>query len=263
MYAEIFAGLHEDPTHHLTVTFEADHDEMVMVRDIPLYSTCVPSKERLNAPDGVKRASTVREGDVLWTFDEAGALVTTTVQSVLSRDARELVEITAGRQKMRVTPDHPVLTPGGWVVAGDLVVGEKVRAIEPRRLCQERYPIEEGYDLGYVLGAVGSDGSIQDGRRISLVVHDLQFAERFAITMEEAFDIDAHVEAIRVPSGFLEREIPMYRVRIVSSYIGRLLLHWFGGSKGTKEFHFPRVVLRSKEMMSGSSMGTAMVTGTR
>ena len=26
------------PSHHLTVTFEADHDEMVMVRDIPVHS---------------------------------------------------------------------------------------------------------------------------------------------------------------------------------------------------------------------------------
>ncbi len=40
MYAEMFAGLHEDPARHLTVTFEADHDEMVMVRDIPLHSMC-------------------------------------------------------------------------------------------------------------------------------------------------------------------------------------------------------------------------------
>ncbi len=40
MYEEIFAGLREDPAHHLTVTFEASHDEMVMVRDIPLYSAC-------------------------------------------------------------------------------------------------------------------------------------------------------------------------------------------------------------------------------
>ena len=38
MYDEIFAGLHEDPSRHLTVTFEAEHDEMVMVRDIPLHS---------------------------------------------------------------------------------------------------------------------------------------------------------------------------------------------------------------------------------
>jgi GTP cyclohydrolase IA len=40
MYVELFAGLHEDPAEHLTVTFAADHDEMVMVRDIPLYSYC-------------------------------------------------------------------------------------------------------------------------------------------------------------------------------------------------------------------------------
>jgi GTP cyclohydrolase I len=40
MYAEIFSGLHEDPHHHLKVTFEAGHDEMVMVRDIPFYSCC-------------------------------------------------------------------------------------------------------------------------------------------------------------------------------------------------------------------------------
>jgi GTP cyclohydrolase I len=40
MYEEIFAGLHEDPSRHLTVTFEAEHDEMVMVRDIPIHSVC-------------------------------------------------------------------------------------------------------------------------------------------------------------------------------------------------------------------------------
>jgi len=40
MYEEIFAGLHDDPSRHLVTTFEAEHDEMVMVRDIPLVSHC-------------------------------------------------------------------------------------------------------------------------------------------------------------------------------------------------------------------------------
>jgi GTP cyclohydrolase IA len=40
MYAEIFAGLHDSPDRHLKTTFEAEHDEMVMVRDIPIYSAC-------------------------------------------------------------------------------------------------------------------------------------------------------------------------------------------------------------------------------
>jgi GTP cyclohydrolase I len=40
MYEELFSGLHESPDHHLKVQFEACHDEMVMVRDIPCYSSC-------------------------------------------------------------------------------------------------------------------------------------------------------------------------------------------------------------------------------
>ena len=40
MYEEIFAGLHDDPSRHLVTTFEAEHDEMVMVRDISLTSFC-------------------------------------------------------------------------------------------------------------------------------------------------------------------------------------------------------------------------------
>ena len=40
MYAEICSGLHEQVDTHLAVTFEAGHDEMVMVRDIPTYSLC-------------------------------------------------------------------------------------------------------------------------------------------------------------------------------------------------------------------------------
>ena len=40
MYAETCAGLHEDPSRHLKVTFDAGHDEMILVRDIPVYSMC-------------------------------------------------------------------------------------------------------------------------------------------------------------------------------------------------------------------------------
>ena len=40
MYAEIFAGIHEDPEAVVDAVFDVGHDEMIMVRDIPLYSTC-------------------------------------------------------------------------------------------------------------------------------------------------------------------------------------------------------------------------------
>ncbi len=39
-YAETFAGLWQDPSDVLATTFDEDHDEMVLVKDIPMYSTC-------------------------------------------------------------------------------------------------------------------------------------------------------------------------------------------------------------------------------
>ncbi len=40
MYEEVLAGFGENPADHLEVTFAAEHDEMVMVRDIPFASLC-------------------------------------------------------------------------------------------------------------------------------------------------------------------------------------------------------------------------------
>jgi len=40
MFAELFEGLQTDPTEYLRVGFEAGHDEMVILRDIPFYSVC-------------------------------------------------------------------------------------------------------------------------------------------------------------------------------------------------------------------------------
>ncbi len=39
-YAEMFAGLRQDPADVLSTTFDLGHEEMVMVRDIELYSCC-------------------------------------------------------------------------------------------------------------------------------------------------------------------------------------------------------------------------------
>src|SRR6201988_5551803 len=39
-YEEIFAGLRQRPDDVLTTTFDLGHDEMVLVRDIEVYSMC-------------------------------------------------------------------------------------------------------------------------------------------------------------------------------------------------------------------------------
>jgi len=40
MYGEIFAGLCRDPREELKVFQEEKHEEMILVRDIPIYSVC-------------------------------------------------------------------------------------------------------------------------------------------------------------------------------------------------------------------------------
>lgn len=40
MYLELFQGLWQDPAEVLNVTFDENHDEMVILRDIPFYSMC-------------------------------------------------------------------------------------------------------------------------------------------------------------------------------------------------------------------------------
>lgn len=40
MYAEIFSGISQDPQEVLRVSLEEGHEEIVLVKDIPLYSIC-------------------------------------------------------------------------------------------------------------------------------------------------------------------------------------------------------------------------------
>ncbi|WP_084157100.1 GTP cyclohydrolase I FolE [Haematomicrobium sanguinis] len=39
-YAEVFSGIGQDPADILSTTFDIQHDEMVLVKDIPFYSMC-------------------------------------------------------------------------------------------------------------------------------------------------------------------------------------------------------------------------------
>ena len=40
MYAEVFAGIERDPSEDLTILFQEKYDEMILVKDIPVYSMC-------------------------------------------------------------------------------------------------------------------------------------------------------------------------------------------------------------------------------
>jgi GTP cyclohydrolase I len=235
---------------------EDKYDEMVLVKDIDFYSLCVPSKQLVNAVGGAKPARQVRPGDMLWTLDR-GVVRQTEVVRVGSRKTRDIVEVRTAAGSFRVTPDHPVMTEYGWREAEELKPGMPVEWINARSLCRAVDEPVPGYALGYVLGATAADGSIQEARRICLTVKDESFATKYCAQFRAAFPSSAPaVERVTSRSGFLARDIPMYRVRVVSSFIGEKFCRWFGlpedGSRSkTRIFKFPRVVTSSQPMMQG------------
>jgi GTP cyclohydrolase I len=253
-YEYLFAGLGEDPALHLKVGFTEDYGEMVLIRDIPLASLCIPGKQLVNAVAGAKRAAEVEVGDELWTL-ERGFLARTTVTRISSRKTYDVVCIRTAEGSIKVTEDHPIKTDKGWCEARDLLPGDAVEWFPPRKLCRETLPVVPGYDLGYLLGAVASEGSIQDERRISVVVGDRQFAEKVVEAWRGAFSIEARIENIEVDSGYLARKVPMHRVRVVSSYAAEKISGWLKMPRGcrdkTRGFRFPVVVTASQEMTQG------------
>ena len=228
--------------------FEESNNNMVVLRDIEFYSMCVPSKQLVSAVGGVKQAASVVMGDQLWTLHE-GRVVPTTVTQITSHKTRRLVAVETEQGTVRVTPDHPFATPQGWVEACDLE-GLQVEWSSSQNLHRPRYVPERNYSLGYVIGAVCSDGTVSQ-RYISLVVNEELFARRFALCLKDAFGIDASVESVTRPSGFTGRPTPGFRVRVVSSYLADLFRQYLGGDPHHMRQRFPRVVLDSPEVFKG------------
>ncbi|WP_247745833.1 hypothetical protein [Streptomyces oryzae] len=65
------------------------------------------------------------------------------------------------------------------------------------------------------------------------------------------------------PSGFLERDVPGFRVRVVSSYLADLVCQYVGGDAHRLRQRFPRVVLRDRETFDGFLDGYADGDGCR
>jgi len=255
---KLYGGYKEDPKKILGTVFEEGAcNEMVVLHDIKFFSTCVPGHQLVNAVSGAKRAREIYVGDELWTLKN-GVPIKTKVLEITTRKAPSTVSLKLKNGiKIDVTPDHPIKVPTGWEEAGNLKSGDVVEYINSKTLCKDQYEFNLNYDLGYALGAIASDGSIQDDRRICLEVGELWFAEKFVKSLKGAFGFEAKIQATKKPSGFLKKDIDQFRVRIVSSQIAKRLIKLLGLPSGlgsqskTKKFQFPRFVLTNIEIMQG------------
>jgi len=134
MYAEVFAGLREDPEHHLEVQFEAEHDEMVMVRDIPFYSMCehhlLPFVGKAHVAYVPGEAGKITGLSKLARLVEAYARRPQVQERLTSQVADKLMEVLEPRGTLVVVEaEHHCMSMRGVRKPGSLTITSAVRGI--------------------------------------------------------------------------------------------------------------------------------------
>ncbi|MGW3358099.1 hypothetical protein ACWDFL_22125 [Streptomyces bungoensis] len=214
----------------------------------------LPSRQTVNAVGGRLRARSIQVGCRLWTLQEERT-VQTTVTDVAVTKVREVVEVVTDHLTFTVAPDQLLGTPDGWVHARD-ARGTVLAWTQARKLNRQRLVVTPGYDFGYLVGATCSDGTVGKNY-VSLVVNEQRFAERYAVCLSRATGLSARLEAVTRPSGYLQRDAPGFRVRVVSSYLADLMRQYVGGDAHHMRQRFPRVVLRNRATFDGFLDGYA------
>lgn len=220
----------------------------------------LPSKQTVNAVGGRLQAREVAVGTRLWTLDGSRA-AQTTVTDVTAVKARAVVDVVTSHAAFTVAGHLLLATPSGWVRAED-ATGRTIAWTHARKLCRERLTFRMGYAFGYFVGATCADGTVGKNY-VSLVVNDEAFATRYARSLTEATGLAARLQPVTRPSGYLGREIPGFRVRVVSSYLADALRQYAGGDAHHMRQAFPRVVLRDREVFDGFLDGYADGDGCR
>ncbi|MFF3759283.1 hypothetical protein ACWEPR_33530 [Streptomyces sp. NPDC004290] len=206
------------------------------------------SKMLVNLVGGCAQAKNVVPGSAMWTLD-GDRTVQTTVVDVTAVKGRQAVDVVTDHMTFTAGPDLLLLTPDGWTRAAD-AAGTVIAWTHARKLCRERLTIRPGYEFGYFVGATCADGTVGKNY-VSLVVNDGGFAARYATALTACAGVPARVEAVSRPSGYLKRDLPGFRVRVVSSYLSDALRHYVGGDAHHMRHRFPRVVLRDIDTFEG------------
>ncbi|MFF0478000.1 hypothetical protein [Streptomyces sp. NPDC004284] len=202
----------------------------------------------VNLVDGCARAKNVVPGSVMWTLDSDRTVQTTAVD-VTAVKGRQAVDVVTDHMTFTAGPDLLLLTPDGWTQAAD-TAGTTIAWTYAKKLCRERLMIRPGYEFGYFVGATCADGTVGKNY-VSLVVNEEAFATRYATALTACTGLLARLEAVTRPSGYLKRDLPGFRVRVVSSYLSDALRHYVGGDAHHMRQRFPRVVLRDIDTFSG------------
>ena len=154
MYAEVFAGLRQDPADVLRVGFEEGYQEMVLVKDIPFYSMC---EHHFLPFHGVAHVGYIPNGRVVGISKLARALeILARRPQLQERLTGQLADVIMSTLEpagvgVVVSAEHlcydretEILTPNGWVRFDHLPLGLPVAQVDTTTL-EMSFVVPEGY----------------------------------------------------------------------------------------------------------------------
>lgn len=157
----------------------------------PTYGLCVPGDEKvLDATTGLHvpiRDFEVGHKTKSWN-EETGEWSANVVSDLVHTGMKDCVEITvSNHRKVRVSKTHPLLTPRGWVAAGDLTVGAELAMND---VAMPEIEDKSGLtpDLAWFIGVMLGDGTIPGSKGYPYVTTtDQVIIDELARIAEENF----------------------------------------------------------------------------
>jgi len=87
---------------------------------------CFLAGTKIQTPDGEKNIESLKSGQQVYSFDESGKIVSSSVVATYGVIRDRYYAIKTATNEVHVTAEHPFLTPNGYVEAQDLKAGDKV-----------------------------------------------------------------------------------------------------------------------------------------
>lgn len=244
--------------------FDAVHDNtsihgMIIQEDIPYTAICLNYRMRVSTTSGYVPIGLLDVGAELYTL-AGGRLVTTEVvgKTRVKKPLTAVVKVVGRSLPTICDPEHPFMTQRGYVTAQELLETDHIIGVNSKKLHRNKVEVVPGYSLGYVLGAISSDGFIEQEmhkRRVRLQVIDRSFAERFALHVKTSLGIQVECRPVMHQGGFREEPIQMYRVQFFDVDAIEKLVSLMGGVKRWDTVKVPDVVRTSPDIMQGYTEG--------
>lgn len=128
-YEKLYGGYKQNPSDVLKTTFSSCYDEVILLRNVPLFSTCVVGSTFVETPRGRVPIKYLKDGDWIYTVDattkELGVVQCKNPR--MTRQNANLVRVYSDNDTVLCTPDHLFLTYNrGWIEAKDLVENDSI-----------------------------------------------------------------------------------------------------------------------------------------